>query len=131
MRQITFRGKTFKGEWIEGDLYRTPGNTGDGVAIQYWDENDGWMTDDVRAETVGQFTGLYDSLARPIFEGDILTATGGGGDAEVRYYTEWAGFRLRVTDALGRSSAETFSKFVAARYLVTGNIHDKQQTWHD
>ena len=47
MRQIVFRGKTpaksSKGSrWIFGDLFRTIGT--DGVGIQYWDEEDGWVT---------------------------------------------------------------------------------------
>ena len=72
MRDIKFRGKTFKGEWITGDLFRTPGNTGDGVAIQYWDETDGWMNEDVQVESIGQWTGLYDDYDVPIFEGDVI-----------------------------------------------------------
>ena len=72
MRDIKFRGKTFKGEWITGDLFRTPGNTGDGVAIQYWDETDGWMNEDVQVESIGQWTGLFDDYQVPIFEGDII-----------------------------------------------------------
>jgi len=72
MRDIKFRGKTFKEEWIMGDLMHTPGDTGDGVAIQYWNETDGWMTEDVQADSVGQFTGLFDDYKVPIFEGDIV-----------------------------------------------------------
>lgn len=72
MRQIVFRGKTFKGKWIYGDLFRTPGNTGDGVAIQYWDETDGWMNEDIQVNTIGQYTGLYDKKDKPVFEGDII-----------------------------------------------------------
>jgi hypothetical protein len=72
MRDYKFRGKTFGGKWIVGDLFRTPGNTGDGIAIQYWDEDDGWMNEDVQVESVGLWTNAYDNYDVPVFESDII-----------------------------------------------------------
>lgn len=72
MRDIRFRGKTLKGEWIVGDLLRTNGQTGDGWAIQYEDPESGWMMEDVRVGTIGQFTGLHDKDGRDIYEGDLV-----------------------------------------------------------
>ena len=74
MREIEFRGKTLKGgEWKYGDLIKTNGATGDGWAIQYYDPESGWMVEDVQERTIGQFTGLVDSMNRRIYEGDVIS----------------------------------------------------------
>lgn len=72
MREIYFRGKTFNGDWIHGDLVRTNGSTGDGWAIQYYDEENGWITEDVQQRSIGQFTGMVDANDLHIFEGDVV-----------------------------------------------------------
>ena len=70
-REIKFRGKSLiDGRWIYGDLFRT--DLEGGVSIQYYDEVDGWMTEEVNPETIGQFTGIKDGNGTEIFEGDIL-----------------------------------------------------------
>ena len=70
-REIKFRGKSLiDGRWIFGDLFRT--DLEGGVSIQYYDEVDGWMTEEVNPETIGQFTSLFDRNKKEIYEGDIL-----------------------------------------------------------
>lgn len=70
-REIKFRGiSKIYGCWRFGDLYRT--NLEGGVAIQFYDEVDGWMTEDANPKTIGQFTGLKDRNGKEIYEGDII-----------------------------------------------------------
>ena len=74
MREILFRAKTVKNvRWIYGDLFKTGTDPSDEEwAIGYWDDEDGWMNEQVQPETIGQFTGLLDSNNVRIFEGDIV-----------------------------------------------------------
>ena len=74
MREILFRAKTVKNvHWIWGDLFHAGTEPSDGeFAISYWDDEDGWMNENVQPATIGQFTGLLDKNGKRIFEGDIV-----------------------------------------------------------
>ena len=74
MREIRFRAKTVKGsQWIEGDLFHAGTEPSDGeFAISYWDEDSGWMYENVRPDTIGQLTGVKDKSGTDIYEGDIV-----------------------------------------------------------
>lgn len=124
MRTIKFRGKSIlDGRWIFGDLLRT--DLDGGVSFQYYDEVDGWMTEDVNEKTVGQFTGAFDCEGREIYEGDFLSACYGHSPniTEVTGVVEFVhcGFALRF----GKDAGVWLDQLIHAE--ITGNIHDNPE----
>lgn len=72
MREILFRGKMGKGDWIYGCYVLTPD---DGPVIMTCADWGGKFSHPVIPATVGQYTGLCDKNGVKIFEGMLLQIT--------------------------------------------------------
>lgn len=127
MRTIKFRGKSkLDGRWIFGDLFRTDLD-GD-MAIQYYDEEDGWMNEDVYENTIGQFTGLFDCNGQEIYEGDIVRIICDGKDIG-GIYKMMSYTKGHVSSILPMDNDEDLSIIIPGfeDYLVIGNIHNNPE----
>ncbi len=129
-REIIFRGKSDRGEWIEG--YFCPccfGRFPCDPAIIGKDEMDEgcWRPVRVDPETVGQYTGLTDKNGKRIFEGDIVNGLflfERPVQAVVTFQDGAFGLRW------SRGSVIEFSAFTSVcnvEYEVIGNSHDSPE----
>ena len=143
MREILFRGKTNKGEWVQGSLILADNY----CCILEKEENlhpidvpylngeygtfDGGATP-IIPKTIGQYTGLTDKNGKKIFEGDICRFrewTNGDMCWIGKVYYEYQQF---VISGNKNKECETpftlaMSRFIPENIEVIGNIHDNPE----
>jgi hypothetical protein len=122
MREILFRGKTNKGEWVQGDLLNV--GVDYDYAIRTYGGREHGQVNAVNEKTVGQYTGLTDKNGKKVFEGDIVRC--GEWNGSRKYLVEmdedrrgW--YPFACGDGCGCCESETYSP---KNSEIIGNIHD-------
>ena len=131
-REILFRGKNKKGEWIEGYLswdnkisYK---NTNVCAGQAYFDGTDFYTIEScvINLKTLGQFTGLTDVNGTKIFEGDICHHAETNEVIVIEWHplTGYVWTRRDKEDTL--YGCGSFYD-VAHKIRIIGNIHDNPE----
>ena len=129
MREIIFRGKrTDTGEWVYGYYYSECGNTYIIENRQKEDMAKRNIPFRVKADTIGQYTGLKDRNGKEIYEGDIIVQQGYSGMSPMRVRFGNGAF---VTGNHKGSSTPKRPMLIQPRCKVIGNIHDNQELLED
>ena len=131
MREIKFRGKCCD-LWAHGNLYiRKHEEFGDCAYIIGYTEKPSTTIVDIN--TIGQFTGLNDSIGREIYEGDIIRSFDSKGEPIIHYIQyddEEAGF---VAILKGSAKGDfgygrCYQQWITdCEKEVIGNIHDNPE----
>lgn len=134
MREILFRGKRIdNGEWLYGylvELGKESFSDNDRYGIIQRTIKVGGSTilynfriDEVRPETVGQYTGLTDINGTKIFEGDILEAISSLKRGVVKYNENYGMFVIEYDNTV----FNLFNYQAACSCCVIANIYDNPE----
>ena len=130
-RKVKFRGKSQKtGEWLYGDLVRNV--EGAFAVVPPFEMTTNNLCDryEVEEETIGQFTRMYDSAGREIYEGDILMCK--AGHFVVQIDTDAARFMaspaVLYNSVFFNEASFTLSyNSISYWFSICGNIHDNAE----
>ena len=134
MRTIKFRGKTKQGEWVIG--YYVGKSSLDEVAIlppPNVNYDIGYINDSecyyCIADTLGQFTGLYDKNGKEIYEGDILRfGNSPSRVCEVKWNERITAFCIRFYFECNLGVRPLGEWVICERSVaIIGNIHDNPE----
>ena len=138
MREILFRGKRCdNGEWVQGFYVRADHHWHKNGIHKDWialgaSANGGWFALHnkyaVKAETVGQFTGLTDKNGKKIFEGDVVLYPWNDQDKPERFTIKFKDGQFVASPV---KETEDYWDFMVGGYSkemeVIGNIHDNPE----
>ena len=119
MREILFRGKKIDNdEWTYGFYFEHSIDGQKYSYIKYQTFDEGFVTNEVVADTVGQFTGLCDKNGKKIFEGDIVESPNG-----TQGVVEWDSAECAFLVNIG----DDWQTMDDCPYEVVGNIYDNKE----
>jgi hypothetical protein len=121
MREIKFRGLSLDGKWIYGDL-NPQGENHVNLATFFANLYAGT----IRAETVGEWTGLHDKNGKEIYDGDIVKHQLYRLPYQVRYSLENTGFDLWM-----ECHSMHLGKLCEPKMEVIGNIWENKELLND
>lgn len=118
MREIKFRGKYGNNPWLYGSLVtRNRNNNG----IQERNSSVTILVDD---GSIGQYTGMNDSMGKEIYEGDIVRTSDNDDELAV---VEWDDVDLRFTVTHGNVVNGLGEGYYSREVEVIGNMYDNPE----
>lgn len=119
MREIKFRGLSFDGKWLFGDLVNQTIDAHSKI-IDVGIKEYGNYPVEVRKKTIGQFTGLKDKNGKEIYEGDFVLISDNHGDTalyEIKYREDLYMF-------VGDGNGEWLCLEEFEGCEIVGNVHE-------
>lgn len=126
-RIIKFRGKTYSGNWVYGDLVLPPNRFASIRENRFTTDMPKYEEHQVIPETVGQFTGKTDKNGKEIYECDIVRvyAKEGTFNMVVKWNNDSMAFMACYVDG-NQSPFSWFTNLLNYELEVIGNIFDNK-----